>query len=162
MDNKNGQNNSKRNLIITLLIVAVIALGSVWYFNYATDNETIESKQTTPTSQQVEEKTESSTEAESEAPLVTISEDGKTVSYQGIDDQTALALLKQYTTVGTEEYPGLGEYVVSINEVVADSTDNYWSFYVNGDAAQVGAGDYTTKVTDTVEWRLEDVSTFSQ
>ncbi len=76
------------------------------------------------------------------------------VDYQGVEGKTALELLKQKATVETKNYEGIGELVISINGIPSTS-DNYWIFYVNGEQAQVGAGDYVTKPTDRLSWRFE-------
>lgn len=138
----------KSKIIISLFVIAILAIAGVWVFNYA-------NKDTDTTSKE-------STQQLSTVSLINSSEDGKTVTFIGVEGQSALALIKQYAKVETQEYPGLGEYVVSINGVASDSTNNYWAFYVNGEASQVGAGDYITKADDDIEWRLEDVSTFNQ
>jgi len=79
-----------------------------------------------------------------------------TVSYHGTSNGNALNLLKQHYTVKTKTYTGMGEEVIGINGVVA-SSKQYWAFYVNGKEAQVGAGSYTTKKTDTITWKLESL-----
>jgi hypothetical protein len=137
--------------IIGLVVAAIITLFAVWAFNYAGNEDSLSNE--TTTLQQSEE---------SQRASAVVSEDGKIVSYEGVEGQNALQLLKSYTTTETEEFTGIGEYVTRINGLLADSTENYWSFYVNGETAQVGAGDYVTKDGDQIEWRLEDVSTFDQ
>lgn len=139
--------NSKTITLLILAIVALLAAVGVWYFNYASEDS---SSNSTESSQSV---------ASAGAQSI---EDGKKVSYDGIDGQSALALLKQYADVQTEEFAGIGEYVVSINGVAADSTNNFWAFYVNDQQAQVGAGDYITESSDKIEWRLEDVEAFEE
>ncbi|MCU0667146.1 MAG: DUF4430 domain-containing protein [Patescibacteria group bacterium] len=138
----------KLKIILSLVVIAVLALASAWVVNYYNNDSSQNNTQ--------------STQQTSTTNSVTINEDGKIVKYDGIDGQTALNLLNQYTTVETKEYPGLGEYVVSINGLASDTTSNYWAFYINNESSQVGAGDYITKLGDKIEWRLEDVSTFEQ
>jgi hypothetical protein len=76
------------------------------------------------------------------------------VSYKGVAGQNALALLTQSHKVTTKSYAGVGEMVTSIDGVVPDS-NHFWSFYVNGQQAQVGADAYATKDADTITWKLE-------
>lgn len=76
------------------------------------------------------------------------------VSYQGVEGKTALDLLKQKAVVETKTYEGLGELVTSINGKPSTS-DHYWVFYVNGQQAEVGAGSYVTKSSDTIAWKYE-------
>lgn len=47
-------------------------------------------------------------------------------------------------------------YVTAIDGRVASETEKeFWSFYVNGKQAQVGAGSYLVKNNDTIEWKIE-------
>lgn len=78
------------------------------------------------------------------------------VSYQGVEGKNALELLKQLHQVETKSYEGLGELVTSINGVTADYS-HFWAFYVNEQQSQVGAGSYSTKATDTITWKLEEI-----
>lgn len=80
----------------------------------------------------------------------------KQISYDGVAGQNALALLKQKYRVQTKDYKGIGELVTSIDGVQADG-QHFWSFYVNGKQAQVGAGSYTTKSGDKITWKLEAI-----
>jgi len=73
-------------------------------------------------------------------------------SYKGLEGKNALELLKQKTSV---EEAGIG-FVASINNRPADKNKHeYWAFYVNGKLASVGAADYITKNSDTIEWKIE-------
>ncbi|MEK7631879.1 MAG: DUF4430 domain-containing protein [Patescibacteria group bacterium] len=77
-----------------------------------------------------------------------------TFTYAGKDGKTALALLKEkYPKTSTKTAEGLGEYVTGINCREASSTE-YWQFFVNGTSSEIGAGTYTTKSADTLEWKL--------
>lgn len=76
------------------------------------------------------------------------------LSYKGEDGKTALALLKTHAKVVTKE-SSFGEYVDSINDTAGGTNGKYWTFYVNGAQAQVGAGAYVTKNGDSIEWKFE-------
>ena len=52
-----------------------------------------------------------------------------------------------------KDFPGLGEFVEAINGVHG-SGDSYWQFWINGEYAQVGAGQYELKEGDEVLWKL--------
>lgn len=75
------------------------------------------------------------------------------LSYKGQTGQNALNLLKKHATVTTKHY-SFGDQVTSINGVKG-AGPKYWTFYINGKMAEVGAGSYTTKSTDTLMWRLQ-------
>ena len=75
----------------------------------------------------------------------------KDVTYAGKDGSNAMDLLKASFTVETKHY-SFGDMVQSINGLAADDT-HYWSFYVNGKSSDIGASDYLSKSTDTLEWK---------
>lgn len=77
------------------------------------------------------------------------------VTYQGVDGQNALDLLKAKHKVDTQKF-SFGEMVSSIDGVSSPATD-FWGFYINGQLATVGAGDYQTKSTDIITWQLQKV-----
>lgn len=78
------------------------------------------------------------------------------VSYKGQDGKNALDLLKASHKVEVKVYSGIGEFVDAIDGLKSD-TKHFWSFYVNGKQSTVGAGSYTTKTTDTIEWKFEQI-----
>jgi len=75
------------------------------------------------------------------------------LSYKGQNGKNALELLKKHATVQTKHY-SFGDMVTSIDGVKGIGP-KYWTFYVNGKAASVGAGSYTMRGTDTLKWRLQ-------
>jgi hypothetical protein len=75
------------------------------------------------------------------------------LSYHGQTGQTALALLKRHATVQTKQY-SFGDLVTSIDGTKG-AGPKYWTFYVNGKEASVGAGSYSTKNADTISWKLQ-------
>lgn len=75
---------------------------------------------------------------------------GLSFSYQGQDGKNALELLQ---TVGPVDVSDAG-FVNAINGIKPGDRQ-FWAFYVNGQQAQVGAKEYQTKSTDTIEWKLE-------
>ena len=75
------------------------------------------------------------------------------ISYKGENGKDALSLLKQHAVVQVKHY-SFGDLVTSINGT-AGNGPKYWTFYINGKEAQVGAGAYTTKNSDTLSWRLQ-------
>ncbi|HUD81569.1 MAG TPA: DUF4430 domain-containing protein [Patescibacteria group bacterium] len=75
------------------------------------------------------------------------------ISYVGKNGQNAFVLLKKYATVQAKQY-SFGYLVTSINGVVGNGP-KYWTFYVNGREASVGASSYITKSSDKITWKLE-------
>lgn len=75
------------------------------------------------------------------------------IAYDGQEGQSALDLLKTKAAVATQD-SAYGPYVDQINDTKA-TDGKYWSFYVNGQMASLGAADYTTKAGDKIEWKLQ-------
>jgi hypothetical protein len=101
---------------------------------------------------------EPSLETSSASATSVASETAKpSLSYKGEDGVDALTLLKTATNDNFDaKGSGSNAFVTSINGVAADdSKHEYWAFYVNGKLAQVGAGSYTTKDGDDIQWKLE-------
>jgi len=77
------------------------------------------------------------------------------IQYQGIEGKTALQILKEQHQVETETYD-FGELVTAIDGKKSGD-GQYWAFYINGELASVGAGEYQTQSSDLIEWRLESL-----
>jgi len=121
--------SSKKIYLVTLLVALVVGLG---LYTYSVNQS-------------------SSPVASAASTQVTAPQ--KYITYQGINNKTALDLLKIHAKTVTKQ-SSLGEYVVSINGSDGGGKQ-YWIFYVNGKEAQVGAGAYTTHNGDKIEWKLQ-------
>jgi hypothetical protein len=137
-------NMQRRLTFINLIVLVLLVLGGgglAWYFSqhHNTINQTVQSA--TP---------------RTIASNLNISTDGKTVSYEGVAGETALTTLRNLTSVQTQA-SSYGEFVTSINSLTANSSTQFWAFYVNGQAAAVGAGTYTAVQGDKIEWKLENL-----
>lgn len=77
------------------------------------------------------------------------------VRYPGEDGKNALELLKKYAAVETEDTQ-FGPFVTGINGQAA-GTEYFWKLQVNGQDAQVGAGELQTKNGDLIEWKMEKI-----
>lgn len=75
------------------------------------------------------------------------------ITVQVEDGKTALAALQNQYKVDVTHY-SFGDMVTGIGGLAATDTEG-WSFYVNGTLASVGAGDYTPKAGDKIEFRYE-------
>lgn len=63
-----------------------------------------------------------------------------------------LSITHKVTTTGKKE----NAFVTAIDGRVADpQKKEFWAFYVNGKQAEVGAGTYVIKNSDTIEWKIE-------
>lgn len=71
------------------------------------------------------------------------------------EGDTALDLLKSTTTV-TMKGEQKNAFVTGIDGRIADETKKeYWSLYINGKPATVGAGSYTLRSNDVIVWKIE-------
>ncbi len=75
------------------------------------------------------------------------------ISYKGQNGANALDLLKKHASVETKHF-SFGDQVISINGT-AGNGPKYWTFYLSGKQAQVGAGTYVTKSSDDIMWKLQ-------
>ena len=76
------------------------------------------------------------------------------VTYQGVNGQTALALLKVDHAITTKS-SSYGEYVDSIDGIAGGIEGRYWIVYVDGKMASVGADKLITKSNQTIDWKFE-------
>lgn len=144
-------NKNTKMIMLVGAVIALLGAGALWAGfsnNESTTNQVNQDQQ----SQVAEQNSQ-----KQPASNVTISEDKKTVSYQGEEGKTALETLRQRTDVETKT-ESFGEFVTGINGLVADSAKEYWAFYVNGAYASEGAGTYIQKSGDVIEWKLEELS----
>ena len=68
--------------------------------------------------------------------------------------ETALVVLQRTHTIAVKEY-SFGVLVEGINGVLGGTDGKYWLYYVNNQAATVGAGEYLLVPGDEISWRLE-------
>lgn len=78
---------------------------------------------------------------------------------------TALEALRRVAAVETKFFPGLGEYIVSVDGVAENhATSTYWMWYLWNEAegkwelAPVGAGSYELVDGDNLKFSYETVS----
>ncbi len=88
--------------------------------------------------------------------------EGSVKTFNGIElkeEKTAFALLKKAAQennleLSFKEYPGTGIFIESIDNIGGDATNNkWWQYWVNGEYATIGAGDFQLKNGDSVEWK---------
>jgi hypothetical protein len=129
-------------IAVVVILIAIAVIGGTSYLliynNSTSDTKTTQTTQTTPT------------------PTPTMAAMDHSVTYQGEEGKTALALLqtKYPDTVVTGE--GANAFVTAINGYTADTAKHeFWKFTINGEDAQVGAGSYTTKSGDEIMWMID-------
>ncbi|HTJ73180.1 MAG TPA: DUF4430 domain-containing protein [Verrucomicrobiae bacterium] len=77
------------------------------------------------------------------------------VSYVGKKGVTALAQLKETASGVVTKSSSYGEYVDAIGDFSSGKDGKYWTFYVDGKLASVGAGAYLAKGGEKIEWKFE-------
>lgn len=77
------------------------------------------------------------------------------ISYEGKKGQTALAQLKKATGGVVTKASSYGEYVDTIGDLKGGKDGKYWTFYVDGKMASVGAGSYVSKGGEKIQWKFE-------
>lgn len=91
-----------------------------------------------------------------EAQIETEIAGAQAITYEGVDGQTALDLLRKNSEIKTED-SSLGAFVISINGT-DNTNERYWMFYVDGKLAPIAADQYKTKSGEKIEWRYEDIN----
>jgi uncharacterized protein HemX len=134
MEEQNSRSNKKKlPLIIAVVVLAIIGIGGWRYQQHQQKQE-----------QQRQTQVAAAAEAAKTVEYVT---------YKGITGQTALDILKSQHKVSVKVY-SFGDLVESIDGV-SGAGPKYWTFYVNGKMADMGAGSYQSQPTDKIEWKLE-------
>ena len=83
------------------------------------------------------------------------SENTNLVTFTGQKDKTVLEQLQAEADSVDIKESSYGPYVDSINGVVGGTDGKYWTFYVDGQMANIGAAEYKTKGGEKVEWKFE-------
>lgn len=128
--------NQSKNKLIIIVVAIVIALGLGTWATVSYQNN------------------DSQPQVTNDQPPV--AKTGRSeITYQAEPGITSLEQLKKEATdvvVAESEY---GELVDSIEGHKGGTDGKYWSFYVNGEMAQVGAGAYLQEEGDVIEWKFQ-------
>ncbi len=76
------------------------------------------------------------------------------VQFTAQADKTVLEQLKQKANVVTKDSQ-YGQYVDSIDGIKGGTDGKFWGYYVDGQMANIGAGEYKTKGGENVVWKFE-------
>lgn len=126
-----------KTLIVSALASLVIIGGVALSLNQDTQ-KTDQSKETTDAKQEKQEK-------RTRTDITYTAKEGKTSLEQ-------LRLEADGVVTKQSEY---GEYVDTIEGHVGGTDGYYWSFYVDGTMSDVGAGSYTQKGGETIQWKFQ-------
>ena len=92
-----------------------------------------------------------------QAETVLTQSDPAYVSYTATDGKTSLDQLKESNATVQTKTTEYGEYVDAINSLAGGTDGKYWSFYIDGALANVGAGSYTQMGGEKIEWKFENL-----
>lgn len=126
---------NKKLLGYAVLIIVLVGGGILWNRNRHADDTTNTSNTTTNQ----------------------VSSNIQPVTYEGVDGQTALALLQSTHTVEVKHYD-FGDMVISIDNVPSQDGVNFWEFLVNGKQATQGADSYVTSAGEQITWQLTPIN----
>jgi hypothetical protein len=119
--------NKKLVIIAVVLVMIILVFSYVGYFTQSKNNEDYIS-----------------------ANLIVNTLGNKKLNNYTGQSITALDLLKKYWVVNTSSSK-YGEFVNCIGNVCS-SDSYYWMYYVNGNMAPVGAGEYSIRDNDSIEF----------
>lgn len=77
------------------------------------------------------------------------------VTYTASDEGTALEQLVELNDTVVVEESEFGKYVDSINGLKGGTDSKYWSFYIDGELASVGADGFTPEGGELIEWKFQ-------
>jgi hypothetical protein len=120
-----------KNGVITGLVVAVVAIGVGTWVGVSNTNPT---------------------------PVATHSQvqsDPTTISYVAEAHETSLKQLKDEAKNVVTEQSKYGEYVSAIGSHKGGTDGKYWSFYIDGKLASVGADSYVQKGGEHIVWKFQ-------
>jgi len=78
-----------------------------------------------------------------------------TIRFTGVAGKTVLEQLKQTAEDVTVKDSSYGPYVEAINGLRGGEDNKYWTYYVDGQMANIGAGEYRTTGGEEVVWKFE-------
>lgn len=78
------------------------------------------------------------------------------ITFTAKKGETVLAQLKTVAKVTTKD-SSYGLYVDGINGLNGGRDGKYWSYYIDGKLASVGAASYVSKGGEKIEWKLEKI-----
>lgn len=142
-----NKNINKKVLAIAALIVALSML-VVIYVLLRPVKQTQTQEQSAATTQ-TQEQSVATTQADNST------QPKDQISYIATSGSSALAQLESQNDTVVVVESDLGSYVDSINGLKGGADGKYWSFYVDGEMASVGAGQFMPKGGEKIEWKFQ-------
>lgn len=122
--------NKRSWLVLAAILIVVAGAAGVWWYVASQPSST-------------------------DAPVATQQEPATTIHYIGEKGQTALVQLERINARVVTKKASFGTYVDSINGLKGGVNGKYWTFYVDGKMANVGADAYTAKGGEEIVWKYQ-------
>ena len=141
MEPKDKLNSTKRYIALTLAVIILIVV-SMFAINSLTQSDdsiapATNNEATSNESATVDENTESY------------------ISYEATTNGSALDQLQAVNDTVVVKESELGKFVDAINGLIGGTDGKYWSFYVDGKLAEVGADTYELNGGELIEWKFQ-------
>ena len=141
MKPKNKSNTAKQYVALTLAIIVLIVV-SIFAINSLVPGDDSIAPDT-------------SSQATNAEPATTEEETKSYITYKATTDGSALDQLQAINDTVAVKESELGKYVESINGLIGGTDGKYWSFYVDGKLAELGADAYKLKGGELIEWKFQ-------
>lgn len=117
------------------LVVAILAVGGILTTLYIQNvKKTDEASQTQTTTE--------------------VKVDPEYITYVATAGKTSLDQLKEVNSTVVTTSSTWGDFVDTVNGLKGGTDGKYWTFYIDGEMASVGAGSYTQKGGEKIEWKF--------
>ena len=125
------------------IILALVAAGIIATTGIIANNQT----QTPPPNQPAV--------SEQSTPAAPTERTRTVITYTAKAGDTSMVQLKREADKVITQQSEYGEFVDSIEGHKGGTDGKYWSFYIDGEMASVGAGSYTQKGGEVIEWKFQ-------
>lgn len=133
--------------LLLFFIAVVILFSGILYFQNTDSNSSTDLSTTT---------LENSSETFEITQVINFGNDvpPESSTVQAQQGKTALELLQSSKNVEVKEFD-FGTLVESIDGYKNGTENKYWSYYVNGKEANVGASEYQVQANDEIRWEFK-------
>jgi len=144
------KNKNQSFIIATLISIVLFGLGS-WFIYENYHPEIL--------------KTQSSGIDQNKISYIINKGDGDVKQYliEVSDNSTVFSLLKELSEkenfeIETTDYPEMGIFIKSIDELSGGTDDKWWQYWINNSLGELAADKKKVNNGDTVEWKFEIIS----
>lgn len=156
----------KRIKVIIVVVLSAVVAGTLWVHRpirplpglpLIKGQEPTQMQNVAEVSEKIYESKTIIKESQTIPVAITVGQKSYTVSI--VPNTNLLGVMKklqkeQDFTFTTKTFSGLGEFVESINGI-ANNSNQYWMYYIDGNLANIGVSQYTPKAGDIIVWKFE-------